>query len=270
MAKAHSINVANPAGNSAPRLGDDYIRELALAVVEALEVDHYLGATSPYNEDAAGQHVKVKFHTATSATTVASGTLFALLDTVGSPLAYKDFSGTVCVLTSGTSVLLDGADLTPEASINSSGSPLATACPAASGSHLILSAGTELEDGSDPASGTMAIATTKYVDDQIDVISVMDPVISAAGSGVSSTTVSVTLANGLIIKFCSATYVSGQTWTATFATPFPNACFRAVATAVGAASNGYNIAQTSKSVSAVSFIWNGTTSYTFDIIAIGW
>jgi hypothetical protein len=168
MAKTNPINVANPAGSSAPRLGDDYIRALALAVVEVLKVDHYMGATSPYTEDAAGQHAKVKFQAGTSATTVASQTLFAKLDVAGLPLAYKDFSGTVCVLTSGTAVLLNGAELSHGSAINTSGNQaLATACPAASGSYLILASGTSLVAASDPMSGSMAVATTKYVDDQI-------------------------------------------------------------------------------------------------------
>ena len=62
MAKTDAINTANPAGSSDPKLGDDYIRQLARAVVEVLKVDHYLDAASPYDEDAAGEHAKVTFN----------------------------------------------------------------------------------------------------------------------------------------------------------------------------------------------------------------
>jgi hypothetical protein len=61
MSKTDPINIANPAGTSDPKNGDDYIRTLARAVVEILQKDHYVGAATDnaYNEDAAGEHSKI-------------------------------------------------------------------------------------------------------------------------------------------------------------------------------------------------------------------
>lgn len=61
MAKTDPINTANPAGDSDPKHGDDAIRALARAVAEILGIDHYIGASSPHNEDAAGEHARVMF-----------------------------------------------------------------------------------------------------------------------------------------------------------------------------------------------------------------
>jgi hypothetical protein len=64
--KADGISVANPAGSSDRRQGDDYIRALARAVVELINKDHYVGSAatdlngvSGYAEEAAGEHAKV-------------------------------------------------------------------------------------------------------------------------------------------------------------------------------------------------------------------
>lgn len=63
MAKTDAIDVTKPAGSRDPKLGDDDIRELARAVVELINKDHYVGANGGagvgYNEDAAGEHAKI-------------------------------------------------------------------------------------------------------------------------------------------------------------------------------------------------------------------
>lgn len=170
MAKTYPLNTSNPAGGSAPRLGDDYIRTLALAVKELLAVDHYMGPASPYTLDAAGQHAKVKFQSGLSGTAVASQTLYASLDAAGLPLAYKDFSGTICVITSGSRLILNSGNLSHGASIQCSN----TAIISASGTVAVLADGAQLASDAAPLSGSAAIANTKYVDDQISAND-MDP-----------------------------------------------------------------------------------------------
>ncbi len=65
MAKTDPIDPNVPAGTEDPKLGDNRIRELARAIAEYLNVDHYIGADggagTGYNEDAAGEHLRVKF-----------------------------------------------------------------------------------------------------------------------------------------------------------------------------------------------------------------
>jgi len=58
MSKTDPVNIANPAGSSDPKLGDDYIRTLAKAVIELISKDHYVGTATDnaYDEDAAGEH----------------------------------------------------------------------------------------------------------------------------------------------------------------------------------------------------------------------
>ena len=66
MAKTDPIDPNVPAGTEDPKLGDNRIRELARAVAEYLNVDHYIGADggsgTGYNEDAAGEHLRIKFN----------------------------------------------------------------------------------------------------------------------------------------------------------------------------------------------------------------
>jgi len=64
MAKTDPVNISDPSGLSDPKLGDDYIRTLARAVLELINKDHFIGvATSgAYNEDDAGEHTKITFH----------------------------------------------------------------------------------------------------------------------------------------------------------------------------------------------------------------
>lgn len=63
MTKTDPLDPNVPAGSESPRMGDDRMKELAKAVAELLNVDHYMGtdggADVGYNEDAAGEHKKV-------------------------------------------------------------------------------------------------------------------------------------------------------------------------------------------------------------------
>ncbi len=62
MSKTNSIDPTVPEGGENPKLGDDRIRGLAAAVVETLQVNHYMGSANvdgAYDEDAAGEHSRI-------------------------------------------------------------------------------------------------------------------------------------------------------------------------------------------------------------------
>ena len=110
MAKTDPINVANPAGGSDPKQGDDYIRTLAMAVAEILGVDHYIGASSPYNEDAAGEHKQITLNAPLTTPPTTSATQQAIftsgMDSGAAELFVRPLDdGTPIQLTSGGTVL---------------------------------------------------------------------------------------------------------------------------------------------------------------------
>jgi len=105
MTKANPIDPNVPAGSEDPKLGDNRIRELAAAVAELLNVDHYMGtdggAGAGYNEDAAGRHDKVTLRAQTSnPTSVADTTILFAKDVDDKAEAHlKDEDGNVIQLT---------------------------------------------------------------------------------------------------------------------------------------------------------------------------
>ena len=104
MAKTDPINTANPAGSSDPKQGDDHIRTLAKAVAEILGVDHYVGASSPYSEDAAGEHKKVILNAVLGSDPdpgTGKGALYIKTADAKPELHYQDAEGSVVQLTRG-------------------------------------------------------------------------------------------------------------------------------------------------------------------------
>lgn len=162
--KTNPINTANPAGGSDPRDGDNCIRALAEAVAEILAVDHYVGASSPYNSARAGMHTRVKFQAGYSGDSV-SGCLFVSGDhSVGGSLEFTNFSGDRFVLTSGDMKVLNKSLLSHTGSIASTAGTDLIKC---SGEVCIIASGSLLASAADPPSNA-GIACKKYVDDQID------------------------------------------------------------------------------------------------------
>ena len=68
--KTTPIDTSTPLGTADPKQGDDRIRETKAALIELWQVDHYTGATSPYSEDAAGEHLQATLHARTSPVSV--------------------------------------------------------------------------------------------------------------------------------------------------------------------------------------------------------
>lgn len=105
MSKTNPVDPNVPAGSEDPKLGDNRIRELAAAVAELLNVDHYMGtdggAGTGYNEDAAGRHNKATLRAQTSnPTSVADTIILFSKDVDGKAEAHlKDEDGNVIQLT---------------------------------------------------------------------------------------------------------------------------------------------------------------------------
>jgi len=106
MAKTDPIDPAVPAGSEDPKLGDNRIRELARAVAEILNKDHYIGTDggsgTGYNEDDAGEHSKVTLRATTKPTAVASKGFVYGKDVSGKiELFYEDEDGSEIQITTG-------------------------------------------------------------------------------------------------------------------------------------------------------------------------
>lgn len=173
MAKTDPINTANPAGSASPKQGDDIIRTLARAVAEILGVDHYVGASSPYNEDAAGEHAKVTLNAVLGADPdpgAGKGALYIKTVNAKSELFYEDADDNAIQLTSGGEVLFGSlssiAKDTYLKAIDNAGTGTIDLIKGNASDKAILKVGAELSTNAEP--GTDAgIANKKYVDDQI-------------------------------------------------------------------------------------------------------
>lgn len=105
MAKTVPLNTVNPAGSSDPKLGDDYIRYQAQATAELIAVDHWMGVngsvagdeTTGYDEDAAGQHVKITFYESITAPTPVGSKSHLYMN--GDELYYQDDTNTAKQIT---------------------------------------------------------------------------------------------------------------------------------------------------------------------------
>lgn len=184
MAKTDPINTANPAGSSDPTLGDDYIRTLARAIIEILQKDHYTGSSSPYNEDAAGEHAKITLNAPLAAhpTNEASKGHVYLKDVSAiAELFFQDENGKYIQISkylSGLttqSLLLDSGRLSNATflkAVNAAGDGVVDLFKATTSDVIEAGAVITLKDTSKLAtSGAPAaeaqIANKKYVDDQI-------------------------------------------------------------------------------------------------------
>ena len=106
MSKTDGLDPSVPAGAEDPKLGDNRIRELARAVAEILNVDHYIGsdggAGTGYNEDAAGEHAKVTLRVGSAPTLAANkGFLYTKDVTNKVELFFMDEDGDEIQLTLG-------------------------------------------------------------------------------------------------------------------------------------------------------------------------
>ncbi len=172
MAKTDPINTANPAGSSDPKQGDDHIRTLAKAVAEILGVDHYTGASSPYNEDAAGEHAKVTLHAPISdpSNVANKGHLYIKDVNSKAELHFQDEDGDAIQLTSGGEVLFGSlssiAKNTYLKAIDNAGTSTIDLIKGNASDKPVLKAGAELSTSGDPTEAA-GIACKEYVDGAI-------------------------------------------------------------------------------------------------------
>ncbi len=173
MAKTDPINTANPAGSSDPKQGDDHIRTLAKAVAEILGVDHYVGASSPYSEDAAGEHKKVTLNAVLGADPdpgTGKGSLYIKTANAKPELFYEDADDDAIQLTSGGEVLFGSlssiANNTYLTAMNAAGTAAVDLMKASAANKPTLKAGVLLSSVAAPTTDA-GVANKKYVDDQI-------------------------------------------------------------------------------------------------------
>jgi len=105
------INTSTPVGGDSPRQGDDKIRELKRAIVDLMQVDHYMGSPtgSVYDSDDAGKHRKITFAEDQEAKPTLASLDTGAAYTKSGELYYEDASGNEIQLTDGGK--LNGAAL---------------------------------------------------------------------------------------------------------------------------------------------------------------
>lgn len=165
MSKTDGIDPNVPSGGEDPKLGDNRIRDLAAATAEALNVDHYIGADggadAGYNEDAVGEHLRVKFNAPLGADppNVANKGFLYMKDVTGKvELFWQDEDGTVLQLTTGG--ILNAVNLTGNQTI--AGNKTFSGV-------TVLGDTSALATSAAPAADAQ-LANKKYVDDQIAAI----------------------------------------------------------------------------------------------------
>jgi len=228
----YTYDTATPLGSDAPSVIDDRIREVKAAVQERMNVEHYWALTGTEVSDAAaGQHRYLEFYGPISTPTYAANKGFVYSKDVSSvvELHWLDESNNELQLTSGGTINITSADLvgtlasnTYFTCVDNAGTGTANLIKADANDDAVLPDGAELATSGAPTTD-QAIANKKYVDDNVG---------SANYTPTSyANEESVTLPNGLIMKFGTATTLTAQTdKTITFGTAFPTACKTAVVT----------------------------------------
>lgn len=230
MAKTDPINVNNPAGSSDRKLGDDYIRALARAVIEILNKEHYVGSATSgaYNEDAAGEHKQVVFNAPLAADPVtveaSKGELYTKDVSAKAELHWIDEDENVIEMTRVGKIDLDKNILSNNTPIvaNKASSGTANLIKLNASDVPEILVGAVLSASTAPAADA-SISPKKYVDDSIAALGFVPTI----ATQVDGNTVSVTLPNGLILKWGTVTLTNDSNTDATFATPFPTGCLSA-------------------------------------------
>ncbi len=175
-AKTDPINTSNPAGSSDPKQGDDYIRTLARAVLELLNVDHYIGVANPWGSessgDETGEHAKVTLHAPISdpSNVANKGHLYIKDVNSKAELHFQDEDGDAIQLTSGGEVLFGSlssiAKNTYLKAIDNAGTGTIDLIKGNASDKPVIKAGAELSTSGDPTAAA-GIACKEYVDEQI-------------------------------------------------------------------------------------------------------
>ncbi len=113
----------------------------------------------------------------------------------------------------------------------------------------VLEDGVQTESNAAPTQ-SKAVTNKKYVDEHTTMV----PVITGPGAGVDADTVSVTQANGLIMKWGTTALSNDGDNTITFPTAFDHACYQVVATAGDSTELQYDYQIITHTFTASSFI----------------
>jgi hypothetical protein len=284
MSKSTPIDPNNPKGTADPKQGDDQIRKTNAGVIEILEVDHYVGANTTdvgYQEDAAGEHAKATLRVTTSPVSVAAnkGVVFSKDADSVAELHYIDENLDEAQITRGGKVNLDKnivANNTPLQADNEAGDGFVDLIKAGRNEAddtdvMLLSDAARMDTDAEPAEDT-GVANKKYV----DKLATMVPAASGPSAGYAGEK-SVTLPNGLIMKFGKKTISSSGNYTITFAddavAAFPTACLHAQVSLFDAAPSGGNFGPVVKSYNTTTLVLYISNSAAIDALewfAIGY
>jgi hypothetical protein len=227
MSKTNPIVTNVPADtNEAVSGAAQRMREIKLALVEFLNVDHTAGAPSPantYQSDKGGKHKYVRFTESGSPPAFADGEDTGILYVKDNELYYRDEAENVFQLTKDGKIYLDNGALDNNTALQSvnydaDGFVDLIKANASDGVEIpaALKVGGKITNVTDPTADQEA-ATKKYVDDNFGA-NAFTPALAIG------TTESVTLPNGLIMKFGYeevAGVSEGQQTTVSFANAFP-------------------------------------------------
>lgn len=228
----YTLNTSTPGTTDDPREADDRMREIKGAFVERLDIDHYFtaSATSIYDAADTGKHKQVTYQAVLAAhPTVASGEAQTYIKTVGSQEEYhwRDDTNSGLQLTSAGTLNITSADLLGTLAAD-------TYFTDANSVDLIKgdpNGAAVIPDGSKTATNgaptlSMGIANKKYVDDEIDAR--VGTAGDASPAAVGAATQSVTLPNGLIMKFGEESVAGNTTDEVTYGTAFATGVYSAV------------------------------------------
>lgn len=285
MAKTDPLDPNVPAGSESPRMGDDRIKELARAVAELLNVDHYMGsdggAGTGYNEDAAGEHKQVTINAPISTPSNEANKLkvygkdvndkieFFVLDEDGNEIqltsAGKVYASNLLMPSGGVAQIetIQAVDETGVVIKNDSGDTVITA---GDDGKATLADGSLLAAATEAGDDDRTIADKAYAD--AAPAAQMTPTSMTGGNESNGT---VTLPNGLIMKWGDKSVANSAT--ISFATEtgsaFPNNCFQVIGTkgSGGTWAGGTTI----DNISNASFDidWGGVATFVLRWFAIG-
>jgi hypothetical protein len=174
MAKTDPVNIANPAGPSDPKFGDDYIRTLARAVIELINKDHYVGTATDnaYDEDDAGEHAKATLRAAAADPSSAAEKYFLYAKTSGDIVEFygEDSSGNVVRFSRAGKVNLDANIIANDTALladNAAGTGTVTIVKVTTGDIAQLSDGAQVAAACVSGDDALTIVTKGYADDKI-------------------------------------------------------------------------------------------------------
>jgi hypothetical protein len=174
MAKTDALNSAIPPDTGrSPALGAGDIRTIVRAVIEILAKDHYTGASSPYSEDAAGEHAKITLRQTTKPGFVADKGFVYTKDVSGTTeLFYEDEAGNEIQLTDAGKIRQRSSDCklannTPLTALNASGTSTVDMVKIGTDNLPVVGDGCKAAAATEAGDGALTLMTKGYIEAKI-------------------------------------------------------------------------------------------------------